>query len=521
MFSKKQNKVPCGFTLIELIVVIAIIGVISIIVVPLASKNFQKGKDSYNENLKNELIQITKNYLSSNPYEYPKGQVIESEGNDGRLLYKVFWMSKLQEKGYIKNKIKDSDGEDCEEKSYVTVENINGNYKYEACLICNNNLISGDKNFCKFTDVSDNNAPKNCKIIKNYDDNNFYNSDITFAVSAEDFESGISFYKINDNWILSEKSIEYTVKENKNYKVYVYDKAGNRTDCGEVFVNNIDKIPPTCKMKVTDKNYLSNTVLITTNDDFSGILSVTMDNYDVEENKKIVIDKNGTFVATVKDKASNIGMCKVTTSGIDDIPPQITAVITKNIKTDDKSSYGKGSIVTIKCIDNESGIGNFEVENGLLKIDNEKQKTQEVTLNTVGQNITIKATCKDFKGNVSSESFKYNVKEYTQSNRCGYDDCLTGSNTCRYGCNPNKYWCDYSYSGTCKCTVYTTGRQEAISCNSYAYSNGCNARCKNAGYYSGTGSCNRTCSNKHYTECSDCYYGSNTCKGGYKTCWHY
>lgn len=75
---------------------------------------------------------------------------------------------------------------------------------------------------------------------------------------------------------------------------------------------------------------------------------------------------------------------------------------------------------------------------------------------------------------------------------------MTGENTCRYGCE--------SYSYTCEKNI---GKVGGTLCNN------------KGGIIDHLGNCivYDTCSGTR--NCSSCYYGHNTCQGGYNTCWHY
>lgn len=60
-----------GFTLLEVILVVAILGVILLIVVPNVSGLLKKNKDEQYENLRKSIISSAKIYVSDNRYNLP------------------------------------------------------------------------------------------------------------------------------------------------------------------------------------------------------------------------------------------------------------------------------------------------------------------------------------------------------------------------------------------------------------------------------------------------------------------
>ena len=58
-----------GFTLLEIILVVAILGVITLIVVPSVSSILNKNKNDQYENLKKSIISAAKMYVSDNRYD--------------------------------------------------------------------------------------------------------------------------------------------------------------------------------------------------------------------------------------------------------------------------------------------------------------------------------------------------------------------------------------------------------------------------------------------------------------------
>ena len=81
-----------GFTLVELLAVIMLIGVVSLIAVPSIGKILKRSRLKAQESTKNELIKAAKKYSAEN---------IRNLSDDGS--YKCLSVSEIEESGYISN----------------------------------------------------------------------------------------------------------------------------------------------------------------------------------------------------------------------------------------------------------------------------------------------------------------------------------------------------------------------------------------------------------------------------------
>ena len=116
-----------GFTLVELLAVLILLGVVSLIAIPSIGKILNRSREKARESTKNELIKAAKNYYADNIRELP---------DDGS--YKCLSVSEIEESGYISND--DIVDPTTEEKltGYVKIyfDNTYNQYTYEYVLSC-------------------------------------------------------------------------------------------------------------------------------------------------------------------------------------------------------------------------------------------------------------------------------------------------------------------------------------------------------------------------------------------------
>ena len=116
-----------GFTLVELLAVLILLGVISLIAIPSIGKILNRSREKARESTKNELIKAAKNYYADNIRELP---------DDGS--HKCLSVSEIEESGYISND--DIVDPTTEEKltGYVKIyfDNTYNQYTYEYVKSC-------------------------------------------------------------------------------------------------------------------------------------------------------------------------------------------------------------------------------------------------------------------------------------------------------------------------------------------------------------------------------------------------
>lgn len=116
-----------GFTLVELLAVILIIGALAILIVPNVARYINKGYDEYYSALEKQLKIAANDYI----IEHPNDEV------------KKLSTTTLLQQNYLTNEITDKSSKSCN-ASYVLVEDNN----YNVCLICDGKLLSNNKK-CK------------------------------------------------------------------------------------------------------------------------------------------------------------------------------------------------------------------------------------------------------------------------------------------------------------------------------------------------------------------------------------
>ena len=116
-----------GFTLVELLALLILLGVVSLIAIPSIGKILNRSREKARESTKNELIKAAKNYYADNIRELP---------DDGS--HKCLSVSEIEESGYISND--DIVDPTTEEKltGYVKIyfDNTYNQYTYEYVKSC-------------------------------------------------------------------------------------------------------------------------------------------------------------------------------------------------------------------------------------------------------------------------------------------------------------------------------------------------------------------------------------------------
>lgn len=271
MNKKINNK---GFTLVEILAVVVVLGILAAIVVPSVSRYINQGKEKYYRSLEDELVIIARDYYSKNKSELPRGQY----DNNGVPMYiNQVGLSTLINKGYVTNDIVDADKNPC--TGYVRVENKSkGEYEYIACIKCSDKYTSEENNaYCTLYENFDESGNSNgaiygallCNInTGSYKSGEWTNKDVTATITSR-YENGnsaqIGMYKNATSGTTIKainNSATITLKESGNLKIYTYDRYGNRGECSLENIK-IDKENPSVSFTSSNINTSNNGVKVT------------------------------------------------------------------------------------------------------------------------------------------------------------------------------------------------------------------------------------------------------------------
>jgi len=129
MFKMKCDKK--GFTMVELLATIVILGLISAIAIPSVMRLINSSKGKSLESNKNTLVMATESYMQSNTSKLPK--------NIGEEV--ILKVSDLKNSNFLKEDIKNADNKSCMKDSFVRIHKYaKDKYSYTAYIYC-----AGDK----------------------------------------------------------------------------------------------------------------------------------------------------------------------------------------------------------------------------------------------------------------------------------------------------------------------------------------------------------------------------------------
>ena len=140
-----KNKKNIGFTIIELLAAVVIVGIIVSLAVIVINKYILQGHDAVDSQLEKQLILATKSYYTDN-----KNKFITN--NDTVVV----WYTTLRAENYMTNDLVDSKGNSCA-KSYVVVKKDSTKYSYSSCVLCDNGGYNNTKGKKECTDSLKNN----------------------------------------------------------------------------------------------------------------------------------------------------------------------------------------------------------------------------------------------------------------------------------------------------------------------------------------------------------------------------
>ena len=204
-----------GFTLIETIVVVGIIGLLSILVLPIIINQISSKKEDIAEATKKLIFSATDLYLNNNVNTYPK---TPSE------KYCIDLQTLIDEE-YLKSPIKDVANGKNVNTSRLVKTTVNEYGEYDSFeLLSKNETCNG---------MIDNIPPVTSIVSVATDPINYGNVDcevrsVTLELTSRDSGTGLALkpysYDGGTTWVSDNT---YTYTENGEYKVYTRDKKGN------------------------------------------------------------------------------------------------------------------------------------------------------------------------------------------------------------------------------------------------------------------------------------------------------
>ncbi len=347
-YMEKVNKK--GFTMVEILVTVAIIAVLAGIAIPLVTSYIQNGKNEYNEKLKDQLLISGKEYFTDNrqklPVKYYTG--IYKDGKD----YSYVSLPEMQSNNYVSKEFIDADGNECSE-SYVYVrpdEDKNSEYEWHACLRCTNKEgkvlnYSDNDAVCNIIDWDDTERPtcdqatyeggKQGAItgkrynptsikLKGISDNKKISNIIIKNITTEEEITVGAKDKDSDtmNMNLREyiENSEYFKRKEGEYRITIVDNGGHISDSCANFVIKTSK--PTCELSYPNppKSKEEKKITIDVKDKISEEkdLSYTIkdkSDYTIQQREKLKEyslsgKKDGTYYGYVMDEIGQTNTCK-------------------------------------------------------------------------------------------------------------------------------------------------------------------------------------------------------------------
>ena len=526
---RKKN----GFTLVELLSTVVILGVVLSVTVYIVMKNINKAKDNADLITYNNIKSAAKVYNDEvasywnikDDYEYScisLGNMIEIGYFDENIINKN---DKLSKDTMLKV-IRDRDSKVIKETSFSFEDSIlpdvDCGYQSSISISTDN---KGKKVKTTNTKILYNGLNDNYYryfYISEFDENTVTTNDIVYSCegigncsndTVNNLESGHWYLASND-------LVRLSVKSNGTISAFINYNSDNVAEAIKN-IDFIDNTPPIISLSVNkigsyngDTPSTKGELITNTNGDY---VDSEWKNYgywfDISTNEDTIIkwtynntnngngdspsnsgancntscsktlsgdgDRKATIIAT--DEAGNSSKIEVNVY-IDRTPPVLTWISEPGVYNNNNGIFVNGI-----CSDANSGVA----QSSLGPV--------TVSSPTNGKNVIL--TCTDMVGNTETISGKFYVKKYSEHSSCGvklYNSCTNsacGYKTCTNSACGSKYRC---------CDPHTGG-------NCKIYDNGDRAMCSFVGY--------KSCKNK---AC-----GAKTCRTAacgvesYNSCWHY
>ena len=426
-----------GFTLIEVLAVIVILAVIAGLIIPNIKRYKDKGNKEYYDKLKDNIVLAVKDYYSNHPEELPRGQVTYVDGVEVRLYITELSLQNLINNNYLTNEVVNTDSKSCvKPESKVVVTNMNGEYTYQLCYLCDGKLGSDNSDVCEYSN------PQNsyCAIKANSVSGNAFKKELVVTKFGD-----TSAEIVPEGALPADDDGKYYVEESGTYKFYLNDTKGNVLDTCSYTLYIKDDTAPTCEIV---KNGSSLDINVS-------------DNYRLASVKSDINNSSKSYPCKSKDATIDFSISTKDTIQTKIDISNITTDITYTATVTDCS--GNSRVCTIPLTPNSGGDSGDEPEactNGATEKDklvgftkcdatcvNGSWQCNEKSSCTEGDSYTVNVPCTSCANNCKTIIRYYECinGEYEMTSSTN-TDCGSSSTTCTPTTSKCSNGCKYKYT---------------------------------------------------------------------------
>ena len=439
-----------GFTMVEILIAIAILAVISMVVIPSIVRYITEGKDTYNEKLENQLLVAGKNYFADNESLLPKKTYLDRDTEK----HSYATVPEMQSKNYLDQEFVDSNGNPCTESFvFVTIPAGETEEDWYACLKCEGENGEGyqtENDYCDVINWDDETSPI-CGIpgkegtgvaisggttvsgkrynpktvtIANYTDEEDL-SQIWIVNKTTNYKKVLDVYKQEENEIKGINLVNYFEKDKNGklidgeYEIYLRDTGGNFSSiCNDRIL--IDNTAPSCTLEYNPTDSSTKYFKLTKTDNSVKNNWATVNNIksiiNMDSSKKAISEytggnmtkptKDGRYYGHVEDEAGNLGICDVNNKKEDiEIPmyedEEPYCVFTKNADSSKYLKAGATQGLQVECYAYQADKATYE-----------KEKITKTNTNNIGSITSVENT-KDNKNKENKKIFDLTYKATT------------------------------------------------------------------------------------------------------------
>ena len=230
--NQSTNNIIRGFTLIEILAVVVILGVVSLITMPVVQKNINDSKKQAYETQIDNIERAAKDWASENLNYLP-----DKEGTSVSIT-----LYTLMSLGYIDNNLINPITEKYfDTETVISITRKNNNYKYDVHVIFSNEKIEVDKD-----------APViflNGDFVTYVEINTAYNE---LGIHSEDnVDHYTYYYKISDTGDTEINEIDVTNLDKYKVRYYATNSSGKQSVISRTVIVR-DTISPVIEVPITE-----------------------------------------------------------------------------------------------------------------------------------------------------------------------------------------------------------------------------------------------------------------------------